>query len=107
MLKKGIIIALMLGFCVAAREAAAFEMLEDFFGKLDLGYEEGAILGMGVGYVSRPYEDVDPLVIPAPMINLQYKRLFVEGSTVGGYLYKDEKCRLSIVGAPRVWGYEP
>jgi len=107
MFRKSIVIVFMLGLCLAVKEAAAFEMLENFFNKLDLGYEEGAIIGMGVGVVSKPYIDVDAQVIPAPMINLQYKRFFIEGSSIGYYLNKNEKFKFAAIGAPRFWGYEP
>jgi len=108
MLKKAIVLGMMLlSLGLATKEALAFEMLENFFDKLNLGYEDGAIIGLGARFATRPYEDVDASVIPVPMINAQYKRFFVEGSTIGAYLNKDEHFKLAVVGAPRFWGYKP
>ena len=107
MFKKAIVtVIVVLGLGVAAREAFALEMLENFLDKLNPGYEEGAIIGLGVRIAPQPYKDVDARVMPVPIINAQYKRLFIEGSTVGVYLHTDEQCKLAIVGAPRFWGYE-
>ena len=52
-------------------------------------------LGMGVGFISSEYEEMEATVVPLPVINSEGEHFYVRGLTGGLHIYKDSVHELS------------
>jgi len=86
----------------------AAELFEEWTGtpQMDKQGFEQLILGVGVHYSVEPYTDVDDNVSAVPIIILKYKNLFVDGRSFGLILKEMNKFSVSLVGEPRVMGFD-
>ncbi|HLF17929.1 MAG TPA: MipA/OmpV family protein [Candidatus Omnitrophota bacterium] len=92
-------VVLSLSVSLVGDSHAAMEWLKE-------NLEEGSAIGLGVLYSSQPYTDVDADVFPVPLLNVKYKRFYVNGTSLGFLLLDEEEFDISLVGVPRFWGYE-
>jgi outer membrane protein len=67
---------------------------------------EDSSIGLGVLLAESPYIGVENDTYPVPIINLEYKNLFIDKDIFGYHLFKGDALYLSIIGAPRFAGYD-
>jgi len=63
-------------------------------------------LGLGAYLTTQPYIDRDENVYPVPIVVLRYKKFYMDGTSFGYVFNDDENIELSVVGQPRLMGYE-
>lgn len=70
-------------------------------------FEEGSLLGAGVMLSESPYKGVDDEVSFVPVMILEEKRFFVEGTSFG-YYFNDSSSplRWALLGSLRLQGYD-
>jgi len=56
-------------------------------------------LGFGAIINSGPYSGQDSYVDPFPLINIEYGRFFLKGSTIGYHFYNHKRVSLAIAGS--------
>lgn len=73
-----------------------------------LDNEESAALriGLGVRYSTQPWTDVDARVYPVPLVYGRYKNFYADGRSIGYILNDNDNLKFSIVGQPRLAGYD-
>ncbi|MFH1414351.1 MAG: MipA/OmpV family protein [Candidatus Omnitrophota bacterium] len=86
----------------------AAELFEGLWRGFDLEVEEleGVVLGGGVLYSTSVYEGVDDSVWAVPIIIGQYKRFYLDGSSLGYILNDREDLHFSFVMQLRFGGYD-
>lgn len=91
-MKKIIVFFTFMIFAVSARQIFALE--------------DGSAAGMGIMYSDSPYEGVDSGVSIVPLLVLEHKRFFIDGSVAGYYFNSsDEKMRFAFLAGPQLNGY--
>ncbi|MBN2896990.1 MAG: MipA/OmpV family protein [Campylobacterales bacterium] len=63
-------------------------------------------VGAGPYLQTQPYPKADPLVLPSPVIFLEYGVLYVRWSRLGVYFAGGEQWGASLMLQPRTFGYE-
>ncbi|MBN3040396.1 MAG: MipA/OmpV family protein [Candidatus Omnitrophica bacterium] len=62
--------------------------------------------GAGAIMAERPYTGVDDDIIPIPLINAQYQRVYIDYNTLGFIIGENDYLRASVIAKPRLMGYE-
>jgi len=100
-------VLLMVVFC-SSNFVYSAEVFEGAIEALNLDREEfkGAVVGGGVLTGTSPYKGVDNNVYAVPIVVIRYKKFYMDGKSFGYILNNDENMEFSIVGKPRIMGYE-
>lgn len=69
--------------------------------------ENSLSIGAGPYIQTQPYRNADPLVLPSPVIFLEYEIVYIRWSQMGIYFYGGENWGLSLMLQPRPFGYKP
>lgn len=81
----------------------------EFFGRtFEIDQEElkGVNLGVGLLYSTSPYEGKEDNVYPVPLIEGRYKNIYSDGTSLGYIFAEKNEFAFSVVGFPRLMGYE-
>ncbi len=63
-------------------------------------------VGFGPYMQTQPYKKADPLLLPSPVVFLNYEILYVSWSRIGVYFLGGENWGASLMIQPRTYGFE-